>query len=155
MVSDSLRELVAQRASFFCEYCHSPEFVSADRFTIDHILPQSLGGSDQLSNLALACRRCNERRSNFMTGLDPETQQEAALFNPRRQAWSEHFIWTADGICILGVSPTGRATCQRLDINDQFRATSFIQASRRIWLQIKLHPPKSDPRLAVEGSASQ
>ena len=150
MVSDALRELVAQRASSLCEYCHSPEFVSADRFTVDHILPQSLGGSDQLSNLALACRRCNERRSNFMTGLDPETQRESALFNPRQQLWSEHFIWTADGIYILGISPIGRATCQRLDINDQARATPFIQASRQIWLRMGLHPPKSDSRLTIE-----
>ena len=34
--------------------------VSASRFTIDHITPKSLGGSDELENLALACRRCNQ-----------------------------------------------------------------------------------------------
>jgi hypothetical protein len=32
------------------------------RFTVDHLLPRSRGGTDALENLALACRRCNERR---------------------------------------------------------------------------------------------
>ncbi len=124
--------------------------MSADRFTIDHILPLSLSGSDDLNNLALACRRCNERRSNFMTGVDPETESEVTLFNPRQQLWSEHFIWTVDGVRILGATQTGRATCQRLDINDEFRITPFIQSSRRIWIRMGLHPPKTDPRLIAE-----
>jgi hypothetical protein len=68
---------------------------------LDHIVPQSLGGSDELENLALACHRCNERRYNFMTGTEPQTQTEVPLFNPRQQKWSTHFIWTADGIKIL------------------------------------------------------
>ncbi len=54
-------------------------------FTIDHLLPQSLGGSDDPKNLGLACRRCNERHYNFTTGIDPETQEEISLFNPRQQ----------------------------------------------------------------------
>jgi HNH endonuclease len=146
MVSGVLRELVAQRAGYVCEYCHSPEFVSADRFTVDHILPQSLGGLDKLDNLALACRRCNERRSNFTIGIDPETQQEIPLFNPRQQQWSEHFAWTANGLRIEGITATGRATCQRLDINDEFRLTPFIQTSRQIWMRLGLHPPDADAR---------
>jgi hypothetical protein len=147
MVSASLRELVGQRAGSRCEYCHSPEFVSADRFTVDHVLPQSLGGGDEFSNLALACRRCNERRSNFMSALDPETQQEVALFNPRLDRWSEHFIWSADGLRIIGVTMVGRATVSRLDMNDDGRSTPFIQMSRQIWMRMGLHPPIGDPRL--------
>jgi hypothetical protein len=109
-------------------------------------MPQSLGGSDNADNLALACRRCNERHYNFTVGIDLETQQEVSLFNPRQQQWSEHFIWTADGIKIIGITPTGRATCNRLDLNDERRADSFIQKSRRFWVQGGWHPPKQDPR---------
>jgi HNH endonuclease len=123
--------------------------VSADRFTIDHIVPQSLGGSDDLENLALACRRCNERRSNFIVGVDPETQQEVKLFNPRQYQWAAHFIWSADGTRILGITPVGRATCHRLDMNDDFRTTPFIQKSRRMWLRMGVHPPVSDPQIVV------
>lgn len=86
-----------KRAQFRCEYCHYPELLSTAPLSIDHLQPQSLGGSDEVDNLALACRRCNERRYNFTTGIDPETGIEALLFNPRQQHWSDHFIWTADG----------------------------------------------------------
>ncbi|MEZ2275765.1 MAG: HNH endonuclease [Microcoleus sp.] len=33
-------------------------------------MPKSLGGSDDIENLALACRRCNERHYNFTNGID-------------------------------------------------------------------------------------
>ena len=51
---------------------------------------KSLGGSDNIDNLALACRRCNERRYNFVAGVDPETQEIVPIFNPRRQKWEEN-----------------------------------------------------------------
>ena len=73
-INKVVRQLVRQRAKSLCEYCHSPEWSSADLFTLEHLLPQSLGGSDELDNLALAYRRCNERRYNFTTGVDLETQ---------------------------------------------------------------------------------
>ena len=150
-ISNKLQQLVRQRAKYLCEYCHSPEFLSKSLLTIEHLLPQSLGGSDVAENLALACRRCNERRYNFVLGIDPETQEEITLFNPRQQQWAEHFIWTADGIKILGISPTGRATCNRLDFNDEFHNDGFIQKSRRFWVQGGWHPPSNDPRQESEG----
>jgi len=145
-VSDSTRQLVRTRAKYLCEYCHSPERSSSDVFTMDHLLPQSKGGTDEPENLALACRRCNERRYNFTTGIDPETRKEFPLFNPRQQQWSENFIWTADGLKILGITPTGRATCNRLDLNDEFHNQKFIQDSRLLWVQGGWHPPLQDPR---------
>jgi pyruvate-formate lyase-activating enzyme len=135
---------------FLCEYCHSPEFLSTAPLTIDHLTPQSLGGADDIENLALACRRCNERRYNFTTGIDPETQKESLLFHPRQQIWAEHFIWTADKLRILGLSALGRATCERLDINDDRRADKFIQKSRQFWVRGGWHPPKDDPCLEGE-----
>jgi 5-methylcytosine-specific restriction endonuclease McrA len=59
-ISNSSQELVRKRAEYRCEYCRYPEFLSTSPLTIDHINPQSLGGSDDTDNLALACRRCNE-----------------------------------------------------------------------------------------------
>ncbi|MEH2166695.1 MAG: HNH endonuclease [Nostoc sp.] len=41
MVSEQTRRLVRKRSEYLCEYCHSPEYLSPDRFTIDHIMPQS------------------------------------------------------------------------------------------------------------------
>ncbi len=144
-VNDRTRQYVRERANYLCEYCHSPERSSSDIFTIDHLTPQSLGGSDEPENLALACRRCNERRYNFTTAVDPETKQEVALFNPRKQIWAKHFIWQVDGLKIIGKTLMGRATCHRLDFNDEFHNQGFIQESRQLWIQGGWHPPSEDP----------
>jgi hypothetical protein len=89
-IDDATKEIVRRRANYLCEYCHSPERISTTTFTVDHLIPKSLGGSDELNNLALACRRCNERRYNFVAGYDSETKAIVPLFNPRQQIWSEH-----------------------------------------------------------------
>ncbi|AFZ59361.1 HNH endonuclease [Anabaena cylindrica FACHB-243] len=146
-IDDITRELVRKRAKYLCEYCHSPERISTTRFTLDHVIPKSLGGADDIDNLALACRRCNERRYNFLAGIDPETQAITPLFNPLQQKWSDHFIWSADGKTILGTTPTGRATCKRLDINDErYTEDDSIRSARGFWVKAALHPPDEDPR---------
>jgi len=117
-ISHEIKQTIRGRAEYLCEYYHSPERLSANRFTVDHVIPKSLGGSDEIDNLALACRRCNERRYNFVAGIDPDTQEIVPLFSPRRQQWEEHFVWTDQGVVIEGITPIGRATCIRLDLND-------------------------------------
>jgi len=72
-INASIRKLVRQRANSLCEYCHSSEEGSTTRFTIDHGQPRSRDGSDDLNNLILACHRCDMRRHNFTTGIDPQT----------------------------------------------------------------------------------
>ncbi len=140
-VNDAIKQLVRARAEYLCEYCHSPERLSANRFTVDHVLPRSLQGSDDIDNLALACRRCNERRYNFMTGTDPETQETVQIFNPRLQRWAEHFIWVNGGVVIQGITPIGRATCVRLDLNDErYPEEDSIQATRKFWIKTGIHP---------------
>ena len=146
-VPSAVQHAVRGRAKGQCEYCHSPEWVCAARFTLDHLLPQSLGGTDEPHNLALACRRCNERRYNFTTGRDPATHQEIALFHPVQDVWAEHFAWTSEGQWIVGTTPAGRATAERLDLNDERHDDGFIRASRALWVQGGWHPPVSDPVL--------
>lgn len=146
-VSELTRQLVRKRANFLCEYCHSPERISTSRFTIDHIQPRSLGGSDEPDNLALACSRCNQRRYNFIVGQDAETSSISPLFNPRQQQWTDHFIWSADGIIIIGTTSIGRATCTRLDVNDErYEGERSIQEARALWVQAGWHPPSDDPQ---------
>jgi HNH endonuclease len=146
-IPKSLLALVRQRANFRCEYCHYPEFLSTAPLSIDHLQPRSAGGDDRPENLALACRRCNERRYNFTVGIDPQTGLESRLFNPRQERWSEHFIWSVDGECIVGRTTIGRTTCDRLDLNDERRADRFIQSARQQWVKGRFHPPIDDPRL--------
>jgi HNH endonuclease len=140
-----LHALVRERGKHRCEYCHYPEILSTAPLSIEHTLPQSLGGRDDFDNLALACRRCNEKRYNFITGIDPLTNQKEPLFNPRRNNWAEHFTWSSDGIYLIGTSAIGRATCNRLDLNDEKREEPFIQSARKQWVASGLHPPDDDP----------
>lgn len=47
-----------------CAYCHADLTYARNEglcieFTIDHILPRILGGTDDLENLALSCFTCN------------------------------------------------------------------------------------------------
>ena len=82
---------VAQRARHNCEYCHAPEVIFNVAFEVDRIIPIAKGGLDDLQNLALACRICNLRKFDYVDGVDPVTQQQARLFNPRTDIWEDHF----------------------------------------------------------------
>jgi hypothetical protein len=135
---------VRERANYRCEYCHSSEEASAARFEIDHIQPRSLGGADTLKNLALACQRCNSYRYNFTAGTDPMSQVVTPLFNPRIHQWNDHFTWAQGGLVIQGQTTMGRATCDRLDLNDAKHNDGAIIKARRFWMQGGWHPPSGD-----------
>jgi hypothetical protein len=116
-LSRATRELVALRASFRCEYCQSPEFFCPDTFSVDHILPLAHGGTDDLENLAFACQGCNGPKSAARLAKDPDTEEFVPLFHPRQDMWKDHFRWTEDFLRIEGITPTGRATLIRMDLN--------------------------------------
>jgi hypothetical protein len=84
-------EVVRERAGTLCEYCHLPQGFSGLRFHIEHIVPRQHGGTDDTSNLALACPECNFRKGTNLTGIDPDTRQVTPLFHPRRDRWNDHF----------------------------------------------------------------
>lgn len=46
-----------------CIYCGNP--LAPPGVTYDHILPRSLGGRGNISNLVVACQTCNSRRSSI------------------------------------------------------------------------------------------
>jgi hypothetical protein len=147
-VSASSRRLVRERAQLRCEYCHADERWQFIRFTIDHVLPQSAGGSDDPDNLALACRNCNERRGNRVEGRDPQTGHGVAIFHPRLEAWATHFAWASAGIRIVGLTSIGRATVELLDLNDD-RHNGVVLRTRQRDVSDGYHPPPEDPGLAT------
>jgi len=147
-VSPGTRRVVRERAHRRCEYCHADERWQFVLFTIDHVLPQSAGGSDEADNLALACRNCNERRGNRLEGRDLETAEVVSLFNPRRDRWSDHFVWDIARLRIVGRTSTGRATAELLDLNDD-RHDSIVIRIRQRDMSDGYHPPLEDPVLSV------
>lgn len=108
-VSKALRERIGAQARQRCGYCLTTERITGTPMEIDHIIPHSLGGSSGEDNLWLACSLCNEHKGNQMAAPDPLTGEIVRLYDPRRQAWHEHFAWSAEGDHIIGTTPCGRA----------------------------------------------
>jgi len=131
-----LRKLVEHRANERCEYCHAQKSIVIS-LEIDHIIPKSAGGETQSDNLCLACRHCNGLKSVFIYGIDPETDEETALFHPRVERWGAHFDWSDDGTEIVGLTGVGRATISRLRLN----RVDVVDARRR-WVAAGWHPPR-------------
>src|SRR5258708_5281869 len=105
-----MRERVAAQARHRCGYCLTAEAIVGTPMEVDHLIPEALGGLTEEGNLWLACSLCNDHKSDRVAALDPVTGEVVRLFNPRRQVWTEHFRWTEEGDCILGLTPVGRAT---------------------------------------------
>ena len=55
-----VREYLLEKWNRKCAYCGNKDVP----LEIEHIRPKSKGGSDRISNLTLACRSCNEKKSN-------------------------------------------------------------------------------------------
>jgi len=104
----NLRRRIRAQAQYRCGYCLRAEELAGERMTLEHLRPESKGGKTEEQNLWLACRRCNEYKGVQTHALDPLTGKRARLFNPRAQAWSEHFAWDESGTEIQGLTPTGR-----------------------------------------------
>ena len=127
--------VVARRAGNRCEYCLAPEAPFNFSHEVEHIAPRAEGGSDDHTNLALACRACNTHKSSFMLGFDETTQTSVRLFNPRLDSWIEHFRIDFLQCEIIGLTEIGRATIKRLRIN----SSTQIRA-RRLWLELRIFP---------------
>ena len=110
-----LRRLVIRRSGGRCEYCHLSQAGQEAAFHIDHVTPVASGGETVADNLALACVSCSLRKGARQTAADPNAGQEVPLYNPRCDLWSEHFEW--EGVRLAGLTATGRATIQALDLN--------------------------------------
>lgn len=89
------------------------------------------------ANIWLACRMCNNFKSDQTVATDYETGKEVTLFNPRRQIWNEHFQWSNDGTRIRGKTECGRATVIALQFNNIVAVTV-----RRHWVNAGWHPPQ-------------
>ncbi len=115
--SKFIKRLVRQRANSCCEYCLSPVAFSPDPFAADHVIPRIKGGGDNLDNLAFSCHGCNGHKFAAVAASDPVTYLVVPLYHPRQDVWNEHFEWSADFTQIVGITPIGRATINRLQLN--------------------------------------
>ncbi len=123
------------RAGARCEYCRAPQVITGATYHIEHIVPSVLGGESDLSNYALCCMTCNGHKADHTTGIDPRNGGEVPLFNPRRDRWDRHFRVTAEKLEITGTTSKGRATVQRLQMNERKQ-----REARAHWIELDLFP---------------
>jgi hypothetical protein len=132
----NIKEEVARRAKFCCEYCLSQVNYSPDSFVIEHIVPSVLGGNDTLENLAYACQGCNNHKFISIESIDITTGRNVPLFNPRKDSWNVHFEWNIDKSLIIGLTAIGRATIGKLKLN-----RNGVCNLRQVLRSAGKHPP--------------
>jgi hypothetical protein len=129
------RASIRRRAQYACEYCKLPQRASILPHQIDHIIARQHLGTDDESNLCLCCLRCNLKKGPNIASVDPEVRPEydiVALFDPRRQLWSDHFEVQGDGR-IEGLTAQGRTTARLLDFNAEERLQMRRLLRRQGW----------------------
>lgn len=117
-ISAELRQTIADRAKFLCEYCLIAE---ADTFygcQVDHIISLKHGGSSETENLAYACALCNRAKGSDV-GSVSTSGEFTRFFNPRTDRWAEHF--SLEQAAIRPVTPVGEVTARILGFNDSAR----------------------------------
>lgn len=137
-IPTEVRYRVRKEARSRCGYCLARQELIYHLLQIEHIIPLSKGGTNDELNLWLACDRCNGHKSDKISAIDPQTGEEMPLFNPRTQNWWEHFRWSEDGLRVVGLTPTGRATVITLHLDSD----PITLAVRANWVQVGWHPPK-------------
>ncbi len=111
----SRRRQIRERAGGCYEYCHIRDEFDVQPFQLDHIRAQKHSGRTTTMNLAWACLPCNSYKGSNVAGYDPESNTLHPLFNPREDAWEEHFVW--DGPLLVGLTAIGRTTIEVLRVN--------------------------------------
>lgn len=54
------RKAIKDAWNHCCAYCGE----NKDQMTIDHVIPQALGGTDELTNVLCACHECNQDKGH-------------------------------------------------------------------------------------------
>lgn len=124
---------IAERANHCCEYCHAPELVFNFPFEVEHIIPLFRQGTNEESNLALACRSCNLRKGTCVSAIDSDSNNEVQFFHPRQNLWREHFQIDMEAGMIIGITAIGKVTVENLKMNSAAQV-----AARKLWVRLGL-----------------
>lgn len=117
-ISAELRQTIADRAKFLCEYCLIAETDTFYGCQVDHIISLKHGGSSEADNLAYACALCNRAKGSDV-GSVSTSGEFTRLFNPRTDRWAEHF--RLEQAAIRPLTTVGEATARILGFNDSAR----------------------------------
>ena len=88
LIGTGKRRSAWRRSNGHCWYC-GLTLDPFDTFTLDHVVPQSQGGSNAVENLVAACKSCNSSK-----GQKSVEQYRAYLLKRAGQIFtSEQFEW--------------------------------------------------------------
>ena len=118
-INAALRQLVATRADFHCEYCLIHEEDTFFGCEVDHVISEKHGGQSEAENLAYACAFCNRSKGSDIGSITQRTGAFVRFFNPRTDLWADHFALV--GVTIIALSDVGEVTARILDFNNSER----------------------------------
>lgn len=119
MVSAQAKQAVVARAGSRCEYCQMHDSLQGATFHVEHVIPRSVGGTEDVTNLAWACPSCNLHKSDRVSVTFAGSPDPVTLFNPRENLWADHFEW--DDYSLIGKTVCGNATIEALHLNTKRR----------------------------------
>ncbi len=114
-----LRRKVSARAQEICEYCLMAEEDTFFGCQADHIISEKHGGATDAANLAWACVCCNQAKGSDIGSIHWDSGTFVRFFNPRSDAWSDHFQLSETRIVPL--TPIGMVTARILGFNNAER----------------------------------
>ena len=121
-ISPQLRRAVVERAGNCCEYCRSSQSDQFFTYEVDHIIAEKHGGQTLMDNLCLACPDWKAYKGSDIASIDWETGGTlTALYNPRQDAWDEHFQVDPATGHIEARTSIGRVTISLMRLNDPDR----------------------------------
>lgn len=135
-IPEPLRLSIVEQFQSRCAYCQTQQSISGVRLTVDHIVPESLGGKTEADNLCLACWDCNLYKAARIALFDDISQRAIRFFHPQKQCWVDHFSWSIDGSLVIEKTAIGRVTISALRMN-----RAELTVSRKLWTQVGWHPP--------------
>jgi hypothetical protein len=103
---------------------------------IDHVISVKHGGATALDNLAYACFFCNRKKGSDIGSRASPTGSFVRFFNPREDAWTDHF--RLEGATIAPLTPIGQATSRILDFNGTDRTLerkALLDAGKHIGIR--------------------
>ena len=131
------RAAAIARACACCEYRCAQEQYAPDPFSVEHIVPSIKGGTNAMANLAYSCQGCNGRKYISIEAIDLATGMIVSLYHPRQHRWNDHFAWNPDCSLIIALTPIGRATVEKLQLN-----RDGLVNLRRVLYRFDAHPPE-------------
>ncbi|HEY0407407.1 MAG TPA: HNH endonuclease signature motif containing protein [Pyrinomonadaceae bacterium] len=132
-LSAELRQLVAARARYRCEYCLIREEDTFFGCEVDHIISVKHGGATTEDNLAYACMICNRRKGSDLGSILPKTGELVRFFHPRRDIWKDHFEVVY--VKIFTLTEIGEVTARIFEFNKEERILE-----RAVLVDLKRYP---------------